>query len=91
MKKPMFSIYDNKAGTWLDPFYATNEAVAQRTFSDAVNDPQSMFNKHPTDFVLFHVGTWDDQKGKIEIKEPAKNMGLANDYLAADQQIRAVS
>ena len=65
MKKQIYSVYDNIAGTWMDPFYAVNKATALRTFSDASNDERSLFNKHPTDFVLYHVGEWDDQKGTI--------------------------
>ena len=83
MKKQIYSIYDNVAGMWLDPFYATNKATAQRTFSDACNDERSQFNKHPDDYVLYHVGVWDDRKGTIEPNETNENEGKANDYLRA--------
>lgn len=90
MKLQIYSIYDNKAGTWLKPFYSTNQAVAQRTFADAVNDNTSAFYAHPTDYVLYHLGEYDDQKGKITVNETNENMGMANDYLKQDTDLRAV-
>lgn len=86
----IYSVYDNKAGTWMQPYYANNKPVALRTFSDAANDPTSMLNKHPTDFVLYHVGEWDDQKGKITAQEPAENHGMANEYIQQTTDLRAV-
>lgn len=83
MKKPIFAIYDNKAGTWMDPFYAQNNAVARRTFTDACNDERSLFYKHPKDFELFQIGIWDDQKGTITPEETKDPMGTATDYLRA--------
>ena len=90
MKLQIYSVYDNKAGTWMKPFYAQNNAVAQRTFSDATNDPNSLFNKHPTDFVLFQVGEWDDQKGTLIAAETQENMGMADSYKQPDTDLRAV-
>ena len=89
MNKGIYAIYDNKADTWMDPFYALNDATAKRTFADATNDERSMFNKHPTDFEMFHIGTWNDQKGTIKENETKQAMGMANAY-KHEEELRAV-
>ena len=90
MKLQIYSVYDNKAGTWMKPFYAQNNAVAQRTFSDATNDPNSLFNKHPTDFVLFQVGEWDDQKGTLIAAETQEKHGHGRQLQTTRHRLRAV-
>nr|UXQ87985.1 MAG: nonstructural protein [Microvirus sp.] len=65
MIKSIYSVYDEKTLAWLNPFNLVNDGEAIRGFSDAVNDPSSMFNKHPNDFHLYKLGTFDDSKGQI--------------------------
>lgn len=59
----MYSIYDRKALFYQAPWSALTDGAAVRLLSDAVADPQSNISRHPNDYVLFHVGDWDDQKG----------------------------
>lgn len=86
----VYSIYDNKALTWSQPFYATNKATALRTFSDAVNKGESQISEHPTDYVLYEIGSFDDQNGKIQGYDTVENLGMASDYVQHDEQLRAV-
>lgn len=44
-----------------------NEAI--RSFREAVNDPQTPMFKHPTDYELYTIGTYDDTKGEITATE----------------------
>lgn len=62
----MFTIFDSKAGAYNAPFCfgATGQAV--RAFADLVNDPQSNIARHPADYTLFEIGTYDDQTGTME-------------------------
>ena len=85
-----YSIYDNKAESWGQPFFATNKAVALRTFSDAVNSEESAFYQHPSDYVLYEVGSWNQFNGTIEGHETNENLGMAADYIKHDEQLRAV-
>lgn len=71
MKTQAYSIYDRKALVYHLPFYALNDAVAVRTLSDVVADPQSMFSRHPNDYVLYQVGEFDDGNGTLTPTVPA--------------------
>lgn len=64
-KIKVFSVWDKKALAYMNPFYYLQTGQAIRGFSDAVNDPQSPFFKHPEDFTLFQVGEWDDRDGRL--------------------------
>ena len=64
----VFSVYDSKACFFGRPFFDQMEGSALRSFRDAVNDssnPNNMWNKHPEDFSLFEVGSFDDQSGEL--------------------------
>lgn len=84
MKKSVCSVYDNKAMTWNDPFYAINKLVAQRIFGDGAKDERSMWNKHPTDYELFEIGEYDDQDGTIQMAENKIPLGMANEYIESE-------
>lgn len=65
--KKLFTVHDGKSGGYLDPFCADTNGVAVRMFTDIVADPRSVFNKHPEDFVLFELGTFDPHAGRVEM------------------------
>lgn len=66
----LYTIFDSKTEAYLRPFYGMTNGEAERTFSDTVNDPGSMFNKHPSDFTLFEIGSYDDSNGLVEAIPP---------------------
>ncbi len=61
----LVTIYDHKSETYSNPatFRATGEAV--RSFTTAVNEKGSAYNKYPEDFVLFELGGFDPATGEI--------------------------
>ncbi len=61
----IYSIFDSKAEAYHSPIHATNDAVATRMFSNAVNDESHEFNRHSEDYVLFRVGTFDQASGLV--------------------------
>lgn len=71
MKHKIFSIFDVKASAYLPPFYMPETAMAIRVFSDCVNSKDHQFGKHPGDYTLFEVGTWDDAVCVISCKPSA--------------------
>lgn len=81
MRSKIFAIYDNKAEAFMQPYFAHNAAVGTRTFSDNVQNHDTIFNKHPNDFVLFEIAEFDDQTGEITPHKQNINLGLAIDYL----------
>lgn len=63
MQLELFTVLDVKAKVYLPPFTFRSRAEAVRAFSESAHDPKHMFGKHPEDFILFAVGTYDDNSG----------------------------
>lgn len=66
MKMNAYSIWDKKVNAGNVPFFQINHAACIRTLSAMVNNGVNKDNgmtiaTNPEDFVLFQVGTWDDQ------------------------------
>jgi len=59
----MFAVLDKAVMAYMTPFFCRAKGEAIRTFSDAVNDKQSPFFRHPSDFELFYVGGFDPANG----------------------------
>ena len=70
MKMRCYALFDRKSLAYNMPYYAVTDGQAVRTLSDAVADPQSMFSRHPDDFVLYCIGEFDDQKGALSPFSP---------------------
>lgn len=62
----VFSILDTKAGVFSTPFFQVNDAVAVRSFKDAVNDPTHTFYRNAEDYELHRLGDFDDSTGLVE-------------------------
>jgi len=83
MKLQMFSIYDEKAKSYIPPFFLHNEAMAIRSFCDCVNDAGHAFNRNPGDYTLFHLAQFNDADGTFDINAAPRSLynGL---YLVRD-------
>ena len=91
MRYNVYAVYDSVAKAHMMPMYFHNHAQAERSFSDAINDEGSNFNKHPEDYVLTHIGNWDDESGKIEPIEVLETMGTGVKYLRNRDTLQAVN
>lgn len=80
MMLKMYSVFDSKAGAFLPPFFMHTDNVAKRTFYDCANDAAHMFSKHPEDYSLYDLGTFDDASATLVTKVPPVNLGLASQY-----------
>lgn len=65
MKMLMCSVFDKGVSAYMQPFFCRTNAEAIRSFSDAVGKSDTPFCTHPEDYVLMHVGVWDDEKGDL--------------------------
>lgn len=79
MRQGIYAIRDSKTEAFSTPFFSFNNATAIRSFTDAVNDPNTNLNKHSEDFAIFHIADWDDITGELTPVTPT-NLGLATDY-----------
>lgn len=80
MIKKLFSILDAKAQAFSDPVFLPNNAIAERSFKIAANDPNSYIGQCPTDYTLFALGEWDDETGKFTLLDTPQAIGLAINY-----------
>lgn len=69
-----YSIFDHKALQYFAPFFVSTDAAAARAFGDLVNDANTNISRHPTDYVLYCVGTFLDSSGRLEPISPIRHV-----------------
>lgn len=60
----MFAVFDNVAKMYLTPFLETTDGTAVRAIQDAMKGDHP-FAKHPQDFTLSRLGTYDESNGTL--------------------------
>lgn len=75
MNLKVFSVYDEKAGVFLQPIFLRTKGEAIRAMQDCLDDPKHQFNKHAGDFQLFQIGEYDSEKGSLWSPEVKENLG----------------
>lgn len=69
----IFAVKDRSVDAYQPTQCARSEMEAIRSFGDAIQNPAShVMHKHPDDFDLYQVGTFDDNTGKITPTDPRK-------------------
>ncbi|WNK14496.1 MAG: nonstructural protein [Microvirus sp.] len=73
MEYLVFAIRDQAVNSHMVPMFFLTKGQAVRAFSDEVNrkDPNNNLNRHPEDFVLYHLGTYDDYSGLLTAVQPS--------------------
>jgi hypothetical protein len=83
MLMSVFAIYDSAISTWMPPLFVRSKGEIMRWWVDTVNDPQSKLAKHPSDYTLFEIGSWDDDKCKFSLLSTPVSIGIAIEYVKA--------
>lgn len=65
MKTRLYVVKDIKVGSIGAVLKFRNDAMAVRSFGDAVQQKDSIYNVHPSDFALLCVGEIDEESGII--------------------------
>lgn len=65
----VYTLHDSKTLVYNSPFFAMNHGVARRMVSDVAADLNTSIGRHPMDYTLYCVGTYDDQTGFLTPKE----------------------
>ena len=81
MLQKLFAIYDSKAESFTNPVYLNSTGLAVRTFSDSVQDPESQFAKHPADYTLFELGTYEDTTAEFKLLPTPKSLFIAIEFI----------
>lgn len=86
MKIVIVSILDTAAGAYGRPAYIASEGVAIRQFQDEVNrqSDDNQLYRHPDDFQLFYLGTFDDNTGGFDLLASPKMICRAKDVMIRD-------
>lgn len=83
MKINLYTIYDLKAGVYNKPFYMHNDSVVIRAMEDLINDPQNDIGRHPEDFIVWMLGTFDDNEAKFDLLENPVQIGKCSEIKSA--------
>jgi len=83
----VFVVYDSAAEAYGLPFFIRSVGEAVRSFTQAAHDPQTLVSKHPDQFTLFEIGTYDDLNGHIEMYAAHKSLGKALEYISRSNEI----
>ena len=86
MIQNIFSIFDEKAKAYLPPILLPHVGQMVREFKDAINDATTAFYRHPEDYTLFQLGTFDNETGLHTIDKTPKP--LHNGLTQVDQKLR---
>lgn len=68
------AVKDELAGSFLQPAFFKNEDVAIRAFRNNINSIQ-IWKSNPSDFSLYHLGSFDETTGIIMGCTPTKIIG----------------
>lgn len=60
----MYAVYDKVAEIFMPAFSCENHAKAIQGFSDVANDPKGVVIKHPSDYELYFLGSFDQSTGE---------------------------
>lgn len=82
MLKKIFTCFDQKAKLHTRPFFYAELGEALRNFSDVANDPQHEVGRHPSDYTLMEIGTFEESTGILTITNPPLSHGTAVQYLS---------
>lgn len=87
MKLLAFAVLDEKTEAFLPPFFVVAPGQAVRLFTDGCQDRESPLGKHPGDYKLYRVGSFDDNSGEVVGELP---VFMCSGAEAVGQQLKAV-
>lgn len=61
-----YSILDAKSGVYATPFFAQADGLAVRSFSELVENHQTVVSRYPADFSLYRIGQVDLASGTLQ-------------------------
>lgn len=77
MKTNIYSVLDLKTGVFCTPFFMLTDEAAIRDFSHAASDLNTTVGRHPADFTLYRIGSFQDVTGLITTEPSLVPLGVA--------------
>lgn len=66
----VYSFYDAKAQMFSVPFFLHSDGQAVRAAIDMGEDLSTRIGRHPEDFILYRIGTFDDGNAVVTAMAP---------------------
>lgn len=60
-----YAIFDVKSEIYHAPFFMVADGAAARAFADLANDASTSVGRHPADYTLYRIGSFDDASGML--------------------------
>lgn len=81
---------DIKVGIFARPFFVNTVAQAVRSFQDEVQrkSPDNELSRHPEDFELFELGTWDEDRAAFDLLDAPRYIVRADMLTGGDDEAR---
>lgn len=79
-KLNVYAIRDNKTEAYMSPFFLQNDNVMKRALIGAKDDPNSMLAKHPEDYGVYSLGTYEQNSGVLDSHEPIHVINVIDLY-----------
>ena len=76
----IFGIYDSGISSWMPPLYFRNKGEALRWWQEVCNSSESKISKHPADYTIFEIGTWNDDSNEFSLLKAPIKLGLALEF-----------
>lgn len=80
----MFAVFDAAAERYIEPFPASTVQVAIRGFEKACGTEGHPFREAPSDYFLFHVGTFNDALGEMEGWVSPRKVAMATSFVGGE-------
>lgn len=82
MNLEVIALYDSKTNAYNLPQFVQSIGGAVRSFADEINraDANNVLFNHPGDFLLFHIGSWDDETCVVAMLDEYRIIAVGNDY-----------
>lgn len=84
MKLNFYAIFDKAIGAYMRPFVMQADGQAIRMFHDECVNADSPLSKHPEDYTLFRLGSFDDNEGEI-VGQEAHKLARGHEIVAAER------
>ena len=86
MRLNVYTIFDTASGAYMRPFYMQADNAAIRSFKDLAVAADHEIGKHPEDYSLWRIGTFDDNKGML-VPEDRECLATALELVATAQRV----
>ena len=70
MQMNIYAVYDKAVSAYMRPFVMQTDGQAMRMFGDEATNAESAISKHPEDYALFRLASFEDSSGEITPQEP---------------------